>query len=157
MKRSAGLLLFRRREQGLEVLLVHPGGPFFARKDAGVWSIPKGIVEEGEPARDAAVREFTEETGLAAPASEPVELGEVRQKGGKVVLAWALEGDCDSSSVRSNTFALEWPPGSGVLREFPEIDRAEWFDLGAARVKLNPAQAVFLERLVERTGQAGAR
>jgi predicted NUDIX family NTP pyrophosphohydrolase len=152
LKKSAGLLMFRRRGPALEVLLVHPGGPFFARRDAGAWSIPKGLVGEGETELAAALREFGEETRLAVPARELLALGEVRQSGGKLVVAWAFEGDCAAESVRSNTFTLEWPPGSGVQKEFPEIDRAEWFDLETARVKLNPAQVVLLERLVERAG-----
>jgi predicted NUDIX family NTP pyrophosphohydrolase len=129
------------------VLLVHPGGPFWARRDAGAWSIPKGEFEEGDDPRACAVREFEEETGTALPPGELVELGSVRQKGGKTVSAWAAEGDLDADAVRSNTFTMEWPPRSGRTAEFPEIDRAAWFDLETAREKLVPAQAELLDRL----------
>jgi predicted NUDIX family NTP pyrophosphohydrolase len=129
------------------VLLVHPGGPFWARRDAGAWSIPKGEFEEGDDPRACALREFEEETGTALPPGELVELGSVRQKGGKTVSAWAAEGDLDADSVRSNTFTMEWPPRSGRTAEFPEIDRAAWFDLETAREKLVPAQAELLDRL----------
>jgi predicted NUDIX family NTP pyrophosphohydrolase len=129
------------------VLLVHPGGPFWARKDAGAWSIPKGEFEEGEEPLACAVREFEEELGSPPPAADFVELGSVRQKNRKVVLAWAAEGDLDAASIRSNTFTMEWPPRSGTQAEFPEIDRAEWFSLEVAREKLNPAQVEFLDRL----------
>ena len=157
-KRSAGIVLFRRAGAGgdgaaLEVLLVHPGGPFWARKDAGAWSIPKGEVDPGEDERACALRELQEETGGAfrdAPAEALVPLGEVRQKSGKVVAAWALERDLDADAIPcSTTFELEWPPRSGHMRTFPEIDRAGWFGLGAAREKLLPAQAPFLDRLAE--------
>jgi predicted NUDIX family NTP pyrophosphohydrolase len=129
------------------VLLVHPGGPFWARRDAGAWSIPKGEYEEGEDARTCALREFEEETGTALPPGELVELGSVRQKGGKTVRAWAAEGDLDADSVRSNTFTMEWPPRSGRTAEFPEIDRAAWFDIETAREKLISAQAELLNPL----------
>ena len=122
---SAGLLMYRHRDGALEVLLVHPGGPFFAKKDAGAWSVPKGIVENGEADLDAARREFEEETSFAVTTERFLELGEVRQKGGKRVRAWAFEGDCDPSEFESNTFELEWPPRSGRVRAFPEVDRAE--------------------------------
>jgi predicted NUDIX family NTP pyrophosphohydrolase len=144
-KRSAGILLYR---DGPEVLLVHPGGPFWAKKDAGAWSIPKGEHEEGEDARACALREFAEETGTAPAPGELADLGTVRQKSGKVVQAWALAGDLDADAIRSNTFALEWPPRSGRRAEFPEVDRAAWFSLEEARAKINPAQAVFLDRLL---------
>jgi predicted NUDIX family NTP pyrophosphohydrolase len=149
-KRSAGLLLYRRTPD-LEVLLVHPGGPFFAKKDDGVWSVPKGEYEPDEDALTAALREFEEELGSAPPetASEPIPLGEVKQRAGKVVTAWAAEGDLDTSTVASNTFEMEWPPRSGRTAEFPEIDRAEWFDLDTARTKILPAQQLFLDRLAE--------
>jgi predicted NUDIX family NTP pyrophosphohydrolase len=150
--RSAGILLYRRGEAGLEVLLVHPGGPFWAKKDLGAWSIPKGEHDDGEDARACALREFAEETGSAAAPGELTDLGSVRQKAGKVVQAWALEGDLDPAAVRSNTFTLEWPPRSGRMREFPEVDRAGWFALDAARERINPAQAAFLDRLRERFG-----
>jgi predicted NUDIX family NTP pyrophosphohydrolase len=148
-KRSAGILLYRRRPE-LEVLLVHPGGPFWARKDAGAWSIPKGEHEEGEDAQACAIREFTEETGSAPSPGELDDLGSIKQKGGKVVQAWALEGDLDAAGVRSNTFSMQWPPRSGRLQEFPEVDRAEWFPLSSARERINPAQAAFLDRLESR-------
>src|SRR5215217_4853727 len=128
-KRSAGILLYRRGEAGLEVLLVHPGGPFWAKKDLGAWSIPKGEHDEGEDAQACALREFAEETGSAPSPGELADLGEVRQKAGKVVAAWALEGDLDAAAIRSNTFTLQWPPRSGRMQEFPEVDRAEWFGL----------------------------
>jgi predicted NUDIX family NTP pyrophosphohydrolase len=149
-KRSAGILLHRQRDGAREVLLVHPGGPFWAKKDAGAWSIPKGEYEDGEDARACALREFGEEIGAAAPEGELVDLGEVKQRGGKVVAAWALEGDADADSIRSNTFTLEWPPRSGKTQEFPEIDRAQWFSLDEARERILPAQAPLLDRLAER-------
>ena len=146
-----------RGASALEVLLVHPGGPFFARKDAGAWTLPKGLPNEGEPLLDAAVREFEEETSLSARASDYLPLGAVVLASGKRVSAWAFEGDCDPASVRSNTFELEWPPKSGVVRSFPEVDRAGWFDLETARAKLAPAQAPFLERLVAALGERDGR
>jgi predicted NUDIX family NTP pyrophosphohydrolase len=146
---SAGLLLFRRRGDSLEVLLAHMGGPFWSKKDAGAWSLPKGEYEGGEDPLEAARREFAEELGFPAPAGETIELGCVRQRGGKVVRAWALEGDADADAVRSNLFELEWPRGSGALKSFPEVDRAAWFDLQTARDKLLPSQLEFLERLRE--------
>ena len=149
-KRSAGILLHRRNANGaIEVLLVHPGGPFWAKKDAGAWSIPKGEYEDGEDARAAALREYEEELGAAAPEGELVELGEVRQRSGKVVTAWALAGDADADAIRSNTFTIEWPPRSGRTREFPEVDRAGWFGLDEAREKIVPGQAPLLDRLAE--------
>jgi predicted NUDIX family NTP pyrophosphohydrolase len=147
---SAGILLHRVARGAPEVLLVHPGGPFWARKDAGAWSIPKGECDDGEDSRACALREFEEELGIALPPGELVELGSVKQKGGKVVSAWAAEGDLDVASVRSNTFTMEWPPRSGRTAEFPEIDRAEWFGVEEAREKLVAAQTEFLDRLLER-------
>jgi predicted NUDIX family NTP pyrophosphohydrolase len=129
---------------------VHPGGPFWARKDAGAWSIPKGEYLDGEDPRACALREFEEETGTALPPGELVELGSIKQRGGKTVSAWAAEGDLDPDSVRSNTFTMEWPPRSGRTEEFPEIDRAGWFGLDEAREKLVAAQTEFLDRLAER-------
>jgi predicted NUDIX family NTP pyrophosphohydrolase len=148
-KRSAGILLYRQSRGAPEVLLVHPGGPFWARRDAGAWSIPKGEYEDGDDPLAAALREFEEETGTALQAGELRDLGEVKQKAGKVVKAWAAEGDLDADAVRSNTFTMEWPPRSGRTAEFPEIDRAGWFGVEEAREKLNPAQAEFLERLLD--------
>ena len=149
-KRSAGILLYRVMRGAPEVLLVHPGGPFWARRDAGAWSIPKGEYEPGDDPRTCALREFEEETGAALPPGELIDLGDVKQKGGKVVSAWAAEGDLDADAVRSNTFTMEWPPRSGRTVEFPEIDRAGWFGVDAAREKLVAAQAEFLDRLLER-------
>ena len=143
---SAGLLMFRRTGRGLEVLLVHPGGPFWAKKDLGAWTIPKGEPEEGEEERATARREFEEETGLRAEGPF-LPLGHVRQKGGKVVHAWAFEGECDPASVRSNTCKVQWPPGSGRWQEVPEVDRAEWFSPAEARRRINPAQAAFVDAL----------
>jgi predicted NUDIX family NTP pyrophosphohydrolase len=148
MKRSAGILLYRRLGGSVEVLLVHPGGPFWAKKDAGAWSIPKGEYDDGEDALEAARREFTEELGAAADGPT-TPLGEVKQKGGKVVAAWGVQGDLDPALVRSNTFEMEWPPRSGRRQSFPEVDRAEWFTPEAALEKMNPAQHTFLERLLE--------
>jgi predicted NUDIX family NTP pyrophosphohydrolase len=148
---SAGVLLYRLAAGEQEVLLVHPGGPFWARKDAGAWTIPKGGFDAGEGPRDAALRELAEELGAAAPQLEPealVELGSVRQKGGKVVHAWAAEADFDPDALDSNAFTMEWPPRSGVEREFPEVDRAEWFEPVAAREKILPAQAELIDRLL---------
>jgi predicted NUDIX family NTP pyrophosphohydrolase len=146
---SAGLLLFRGQAAELKVLLVHPGGPVWARRDAGVWSIPKGEYGDGEEALAAARREFAEELGSPAPDGDPIELGEIRQKSGKRVVAWALAGDLDATAIRSNTFTMQWPPRSGQMRAFPEVDRAGWFTLTEAREKLNPAQVAFVERLAE--------
>ena len=138
--------MFRRRNANLQVFLVHPGGPFWQKKDAGAWSIPKGEYDEGEDPIQAAKREFQEETGLRAEG-ELVPLGEVRQSGGKVISVWACEGDCSPADVRSNTFSLEWPPKSGHKREFPEIDRADWFDINEARARILKGQTPFLDRL----------
>lgn len=148
-KRSAGLLLHRRTEHGVEVLLGHMGGPYFAQKDAGAWSVPKGEYEPDEPAWDAARREFQEELGLAPPDGEAVPLGEVRQKNGKIVTAWAIEADLDPATVVPGTFRMEWPPRSGRLQEFPELDRVEWLTVERARAVIVPAQAEFLDRLLE--------
>jgi predicted NUDIX family NTP pyrophosphohydrolase len=151
-KRSAGIVLHRSGAAGPEVLLVHPGGPFWAKRDLGAWSIPKGEYDDGEDPLACARREFAEELGSPPPdGAEPVDLGEVRQKGGKVVMAWAIAGDFDAAAIRSNTFEMEWPPRSGTTREFPEVDRAEWFGLDEARERILPAQAPLLDRLVERT------
>jgi len=146
-RKSAGILLYRRRAGEPEVLLVHPGGPFWQKKDLGAWSIPKGEYEDGEDARACALREFEEELGAPAPERALAELGTARQAGGKLVTAWAAEGDVDAAALRSNTFTLEWPPRSGAMREFPEVDRADWFPLDEARRRINAAQAVFVDRL----------
>ncbi len=154
-RRSAGLLLYRRTADGeVEVMLGHTGGPFWARKDDAAWSIPKGEYLAGEDPLAAARREFEEEIGRPPPDGAPVELGEVRQASGKLVTAWALAADIDVSRIESNTFEMEWPKGSGRMREFPEIDRAEWFDLDTARRKLVRAQAAFIDRLDERLDSA---
>ncbi len=149
---SAGILLHRAAGDELEVLLVHPGGPLWARKDLGAWSVPKGEVGEGEDPRACALRELREELGsdLGLAVDDLTELGSVLQKGGKTVLCWAAEGDFDPAELRSNTFTMQWPPRSGEEREFPEVDRAEWLGLDAAREKINPAQADFLDRLARR-------
>lgn len=161
-KHSAGLLLFRRRAGEIEVFLVHPGGPFFARRDEGVWSLPKGELDAGEDPLAVARREFAEETGRSleecAPDAGPIDLGEVRQRGGKRVSAFALEGDWpDGAELLSNEFELEWPPRSGRRRRFPEVDRGGFFGVDAARCKLNPAQVELLDRLLERlaAGEGG--
>jgi len=147
---SAGLLMFRRTGSQPEVFLVHPGGPFWRKKDAGAWSIPKGLVDAGEKPFEAARREFAEETGIR-PAAQFIDLGEAKQPGGKVVRAWAFEGDC-SPRISSNTFSMEWPPKSGRFQQFPEVDRGEWFSLEAARKRMNRGQVVFLERLLTALG-----
>lgn len=145
--KSAGILTYRGRGAELEVLLVHPGGPLWARRDAGAWSIPKGEYEPSEDPLDAARREFAEELGVAAPDGPMLELGEIKQKSGKVVRAWAVAGDLDADTITSNTFELEWPPRSGRKLQVPEVDRAEWFSLEQARERINPAQAELLDRL----------
>jgi predicted NUDIX family NTP pyrophosphohydrolase len=145
--RSAGIVLHRGDGEGLEVLLVHPGGPLWARRDAGAWSVPKGEYADDEDPLTAARREFAEELGTPAPDGDALELGEIRQKSGKRVRAWAVAGDLDAEQARSNTFSMQWPPKSGRMQEFPEVDRAQWFGLDEAREKLNPAQVPLLERL----------
>jgi predicted NUDIX family NTP pyrophosphohydrolase len=150
-RQSAGVLVFRAGAAGLEVLLVHPGGPFWAKKDAGAWSLPKGEAEPGEDLLAAARRELAEETGCTV-AGEPLALGSLRQPGGKVVHAWAVRGDFDPAQLRSGTFTLEWPPRSGRQREFPEVDRAEWFPLAEARTRILRGQLGFLERLERALG-----
>ena len=144
---SAGILLYRGRGARLRVLLVHPGGPFWKNKDDGAWSIPKGLVEPGEDPLVAARREFAEETGAPAPPGTAVDLGQVRLHSGKVVSAFAIEGDFDPDTLRSNTFQLHWPPHSGRTAAFPEVDRAQWFGLAEAAQKANAAQVAFVDRL----------
>lgn len=140
--------MYRRGPDGsLEVLLAHPGGPFFARKDAGAWTIPKGEVDPGEDPRACALREFQEETGISAAAAELQALGEIQQRGGKRVEAWAFAGSWDGGRPASNHFEIEWPPRSGRMKSFPEIDRLCWFSIEQARLKMNPAQTMFLDRL----------
>jgi predicted NUDIX family NTP pyrophosphohydrolase len=144
---SAGILLYRPGDRGPEVLLVHPGGPYHARSDLGAWSVPKGLVEGDEEKLAAAKREFREELGVDVPSTEFFALPEIRQKGGKVVYTWAARGDMDAGTVRSNTFRMEYPYKSGIWREFPEVDRAEWFDFATAREKILPAQAPLISAL----------
>src|SRR4051812_15331925 len=148
-KRSAGILLHRRRDGEREVLLVHPGGPFWAKKDAAAWSIPKGEYEPGEDPRTAAVREFTEELGSAPPPGEDVELGTVRQSSVKVVSAYARRAEFATAAISSNTIEIDWPPRSGRTLRIPEVDRAEWFDIATARIKLVKGQVPLLDRLLE--------
>jgi len=147
---SAGLLLFRETSGELEVLLVHPGGPFFVKKDQGHWSIPKGEIDGDEDLLAAAWRELEEETGFAARQGSEIPLGQVTQKGGKIVHAWAVRGDADVTQLRSNEFELEWPPKSGRLRSFPEVDRAEWFAIDEARRRIKEAQEPLLDTLLQR-------
>ena len=152
---SAGLMMYRRQGSRLEVLLVHPGGPFFTNKDVGVWTMPKGEPAEGEEMIDTARREFREETGIEPGDAPLTPLGQVKQKGGKVVHAWAFEGDCDTTKLTCNTFKVQWPPGSGQWRTFPEADQYAFFDLHTARRKINPAQAAFIDRLAGAVDAAG--
>jgi predicted NUDIX family NTP pyrophosphohydrolase len=157
-KLSAGILLFRHPDgDAVQVLLAHPGGPLWAARDAGAWSIPKGEPDEGETTDadllSVARREFEEETGHPAPAGEPIDLGTVRLKSGKVVHAWAIEGDLDPTTATSTTFELEWPPRSGRRASYPEVDRVEWTSIADARLRLNPAQVVFVDRLFEVRGR----
>jgi predicted NUDIX family NTP pyrophosphohydrolase len=151
-RRSAGILLHRRVGDALEVLLVHPGGPAWSKRDAGAWSIPKGEIAEDEDPLAAALREFEEELGTAPPTGEADDLGEIRQRSGKRVRAWALAGDLDASRIVSNTFTFEWPPRSGRMIEIPEVDRAEWFGIETARERINSGQVPLLDRLEELLG-----
>lgn len=160
MKESAGLLMYRVGDRGVEVFLVHPGGPFFARRDAGVWSIPKGLFDDGEEPLEAACREFAEETGREVEDCRSrgvfLDLGSVVQRGGKQVTAWAFEGDWpEGEALRSNTFALEWPPGSGRQQRFPEVDGGRFFAIAEARERINPAQSDLLDRLLDRLERPG--
>jgi predicted NUDIX family NTP pyrophosphohydrolase len=145
-KKSAGLLVYRNADDSVEVFLVHPGGPFWTRKDEGSWSIPKGEFVEGEDPLEAAKREFKEETSFSVDGKFEA-LAPLRQPSGKIVYAWAVQGNVDGSAIRSNHFSMEWPPGSGKTREFPEVDRADWFDFNAARRKILKGQAPFLDQL----------
>ncbi len=146
-KTSAGILMYRKSHAGTEVFLIHPGGPFFKNKDEAAWSIPKGEIDEGEDPLAAAKREFEEETGCR-PVGIFQPLTQIKQKSGKIVLSWAVEGDCDADTIKSNKFKLEWPPKSGRYQEFPEVDRAAWFSLDEARRKINAAQVALLEELL---------
>jgi predicted NUDIX family NTP pyrophosphohydrolase len=146
---GAGLLMFRRHDDEVQVFLVHPGGPFWKKKDEGAWSIPKGEYAEGEDPLDAAKREFEEETGIKAEG-EFIALDQIKQPSGKVITAWAFEGDCSPKALRSNTFSMEWPPKSGHQQEFPEVDRADWFTLDDARKRIVKGQTGFLDRLMSR-------
>jgi predicted NUDIX family NTP pyrophosphohydrolase len=150
-KRSAGILVYRRDDGEVQLLLAHPGGPYWSRRDEGAWSIPKGELEDGEEPLDCALRELDEELGpgCSLAAAEPIGLGRVRQRAGKVVEAWGAEGEFDPAALASSTFSVEWPPRSGAQREFPEVDRAEWFDPSLARQKIIPAQAAFIDRLLK--------
>jgi predicted NUDIX family NTP pyrophosphohydrolase len=150
---SAGILLYRYRDEELQVLLVHPGGPFWVKKDLGAWSIPKGLLEGDEAPLAAAKREFQEETGFAVDGRF-LELGELRQTSGKIIHAWALQGDVDEDRISGNTFTLEWPPHSGKTQSFPEVDSGEWYDLATARKKIHKGQAPFLDRLQAKLRQA---
>jgi predicted NUDIX family NTP pyrophosphohydrolase len=145
-KNTAGLLLYRRRNE-LEVFLVHPGGPFWAKKDLAAWSLPKGEFEEGEDSLQAAKREFAEETGFILEG-EFRRLEPLKQRGGKIIHAWAIEGDCDASRAKSNLFSMEWPPKSGRIQKFPEVDRAQWFSLAEARERILPGQMGFIDQLL---------
>ena len=149
-KQSAGILLYKVTKGNLTVLLVHPGGPFWARKDAGAWSVPKGEFSDDEAPEAAARREFGEELGMPLPSGTLMELGDVRMSSGKIIYAWALEGDLDMSAIKSNTFTMEWPPKSGQQQTFPEADKAAWFDMTSAQTKINTAQSTFLHRLAEK-------
>ena len=154
-RRSAGLLLYRQTPGGgIEVLLAHPGGPLWATRDAGAWTVPKGEYDDGEAGWAVARREFEEETGHPSPDGDPIDLGEIRQKGGKLVTAWALEGDLDPAAAHSNTFPLQWPPRSGRWITIPEIDRVDWFDPDEARRRIKDTQVPFIDRLLEALGDA---
>jgi predicted NUDIX family NTP pyrophosphohydrolase len=154
-KLSAGVLLYRTRDGIVEVLIAHPGGPFWSRKDDGVWSIPKGEYADGDDPWEAARREFAEEIGLALPGGPRIDLGPLKQPSGKVVTGFAVRGDLDIAEARSNTFEMEWPKGSGTMREFPEVDRVGWFPVALARTKLLKGQRGFLDRLMARPELAG--
>jgi predicted NUDIX family NTP pyrophosphohydrolase len=147
MNKSAGILLYKKTKAGLLFFLVHPGGPFWAKKDLGAWSIPKGEYNEGDDPLQAAQREFEEETGQSI-SGKFIELTLLKQKGGKIVQAWAVEGDIDAANIRSNTFEMEWPPRSGKMKTFPEVDKGEWFDAGTAKQKINEKQAGLIDELM---------
>jgi predicted NUDIX family NTP pyrophosphohydrolase len=149
-KQSAGVLVYRHKDSIVEVLIGHQGGPFFAKKDKGAWSIPKGEFPDGEDPTEAAKREFQEEIGQPVPAGEFIELGHTKNKSGKTIYVWAVEGNLDATNITSNTFIMEWPPHSGQQQKFPEIDKAAWVEISKAIDKLNSGQTVFLERLAEK-------
>jgi predicted NUDIX family NTP pyrophosphohydrolase len=155
-KVSAGILLFRRRPAGLEVMLVHPGGPFWAKKDHEAWSIPKGLADEGEDLLEAAKREFLEETGMAVEGAF-LDLGAHKQPGGKTIVAWGCEGDFDPASLKSNTFSIEWPPRSGRMAEFPEVDRAAWYSIDEALMKINKGQKLIIAALEASVTRSGSQ
>jgi predicted NUDIX family NTP pyrophosphohydrolase len=155
-QRSAGILLYRGERKTLELFLVHPGGPFWAKKDDGAWSMPKGLIEDGEDPEVAARREFEEETGIAL-TGPLTELGSFRQPSGKIVVAFAAEGDCDPTAIRSNEFEIEWPPRSGRMAKFPEVDRAGWFESAAALAKILKGQRPIVEVLTQRLGKRDAK
>ena len=150
-KQSAGIVLYRWNKKQVEIFLVHPGGPFFAKKDLGAWSIPKGEFNDGEDPLETAKREFSEETGQKI-LGKFLPLAPVKQKGGKTVYAWAVEGDANADEIHSNTFSIEWPPRSGIQREFPEVDKAGWFSISTAKEKINQSQATLIDELLERLG-----
>ena len=154
VKKSAGILLYRFKKNTLEFFLVHPGGPFWINKDAGSWTIPKGEYDINEEPIDAAIREFAEETGHSISGNF-ISLTPIMQKGGKHVEAWALENDVDATTIRSNSFTIEWPPKSGNWKSYPEIDRAEWFDINRAKEKINPAQAAFIDEIIKKLAGTG--
>ena len=154
-KKTAGVLLYRRRNSALEVFLIHPGGPFWTKKDAGAWSVPKGEIDPGEEPLSAAKREFNEETGCSADG-DFIALAPIKQPGGKLITVWAVEGECDPRTVKSNSFTIEWPPRSGKRAEFPEVDRAEWFTLEAAKEKILKGQIGFLVDLQNALGERQA-
>jgi predicted NUDIX family NTP pyrophosphohydrolase len=151
-KISAGILVFRNKSGAVEVLIVHPGGPFWANKDDGAWSIFKGECEDNESAEEASKREFKEETSHNAPTGDYIDLGENKLKSDKIIKAWAVEAEFDAKTIKSNSFEMEWPPKSGKKQEFPENDRAEWFEINKASVKMNTGQSVFIERLAQKLG-----
>ncbi|PRH84795.1 hypothetical protein C5L14_24980 [Labrys okinawensis] len=154
-KKSAGILLYRLKSSDIEILLVHPGGPFWAKRDPQAWSIPKGEYDAGEDAYSAALREFEEELGAPCPRAVPIDLGEIHYSSGKRLVAWAMAGDFDPHELRSNMFEMEWPPRSRRIQEFPEVDKAQWFAMAEARGKILPAQRPFLDRLAEQLRRGG--
>jgi len=155
-KKSAGILLYRFTNKVIEFFLIHPGGPFFIKKDLGGWSVPKGEFDESENSFDAAIREFKEEVGVDL-SGKAITLSPIKQKGGKEVFAWAMKGDLDPQNILSNTFTIEWPPKSGKFRDYPEVDKGDWFDYDAAKQKINPAQIPFIEELIKKLNLPGGK